>query len=541
MEQRPFTRAEIFTAGTFFALLFVAALAPIQSYDAFWHLATGEWIVSHGALPETDPFALASDPVVWHNGEWLFQILLHGIERASGLTGLSVFRALVVAGLFTAILALVARKAGVATALVIVAFAFAGADHRLGVRPELAGIVFAVVTVHLLLGPLTRGRLALLTVLTIVWMNMHPSALLAPAIAGLVAVGRWIAGERRRCDLTAGAASVALTLVALLVTPWGVSGVTSPIRLARIVGSGEFINAEWLPSRIGQFPALYIAVAAGLALLILRWRVSLTPRLLLFCFFSLLAARFVRNQGYFFALLPLLLAPALPRIRGRTLALAAAGLALVTMVAVPMGRGWGVGVDATRFPVSAVSQLQRTGFRGNVYNPDQFGGYLIWTLWPENGVLTDGRNELHLGFLSRFAQAREDSRLWSSLFNDYELTLAVEEYAGGTMKVVDGVTGAAIDVPPAQAYFPRSHWALIGFDDVAMVFARRDAWDPKTLEELEYRHLAPEVPGLRIAAEEEMEQAGRELARARAAGAGGMRLEKMHSLLAASELFQSRQ
>ena len=540
MEQRSGSRAENLATGTFFVLLFVAALAPIQSYDAFWHLAAGEWIVAHRALPKTDPFALASDEVVWHNGEWLFEVLLHGIERVSGLTGLSAFRALVVAALFTVILALVTRAAGIATALLIVAFAFAGADHRLGVRPELAGIVFAVVAVHLLLGPLTRGRLVLLTALTIVWMNMHPSALLAPAIAGLVAAGRWIAGERSRGEMTARAASVTLTFVALLLTPWGIAGVLSPLRLARVVGSGEFVNAEWLPSRVDQFPALYIAIAAGLALLLLRWRTSLTPRLLLFCLFSLLAVRFVRNQGYFFALLPFLLAPALPHIRRQTLAFAAAGLALVAIVAVPIGRGWGVGVDARRFPVSAVNQLQSTGLRGNIYNPDQFGGYLIWSLWPGSGVLTDGRNELHLSFLSRFAQAREDSRLWSALFAEYDLTLAVEEYAAGTMQVIDGVTGAAIDIPPVQAYFPRNRWALIGFDDVAMVFARRDAWDAQTLEGLEYRHLAPEVPGLRLATVGDMEAARRELARARAAGAGGMRLERMQSLLAAGESGQSR-
>ena len=540
MEQRSGSRAENLATGTFFVLLFVAALAPIQSYDAFWHLAAGEWIVAHRALPKTDPFALASDEVVWHNGEWLFEVLLHGIERVSGLTGLSAFRALVVAALFTVILALVTRAAGIATALLIVAFAFAGADHRLGVRPELAGIVFAVVAVHLLLGPLTRGRLVLLTALTIVWMNMHPSALLAPAIAGLVAAGRWIAGERSRGEMTARAASVTLTFVALLLTPWGIAGVLSPLRLARVVGSGEFVNAEWLPSRVDQFPALYIAIAAGLALLLLRWRTSLTPRLLLFCLFSLLAVRFVRNQGYFFALLPFLLAPALPHIRRQTLAFAAAGLALVAIVAVPIGRGWGVGVDAMRFPVSAVNQLQSTGLRGNIYNPDQFGGYLIWSLWPGSGVLTDGRNELHLSFLSRFAQAREDSRLWSALFAEYDLTLAVEEYAAGTMQVIDGVTGAAIDIPPVQAYFPRNRWALIGFDDVAMVFARRDAWDAQTLEGLEYRHLAPEVPGLRLATVGDMEAARRELARARAAGAGGMRLERMQSLLAAGESGQSR-
>ncbi|MFN2443418.1 MAG: hypothetical protein ABR517_12105 [Thermoanaerobaculia bacterium] len=531
MEPRAFSRTSNLAGAAIFVLLFFSALAPIQSYDAFWHLATGEWIVANRELPATDPFALASDKVPWHNGEWLFELVLHGIERTAGLAGLSVFRALTVAGLFTSILFLVARGTGFATALAVVALAFAGADHRLGVRPELAGIVFAVVAAHLLLSPLDRRRLALLATITVVWMNMHPSALLAPAMAGLVLAGRWAAGERRRADMIAGAASVAVTLVALLITPWGLAGILSPLRLARIVGSGEFVNAEWLPSRPDQFPALYIAIAAGLALLLLRWRASLTPRLLLFCLFSVLAARFVRNQGYFFALLPLLVAPALPRIGRRPLALAAAGLALAALILVPIGRGWGAGVDAARFPVAAVNQLERSGLQGNIYNPDQFGGYLIWALWPESGVLTDGRNELHLSFLSKLARAREDSRLWSALFREYDLTLAVEEYAEGTMKVIDATTGAAVDVPPVQAYFPRDRWALIGFDDVAMIFARRDAFDPSTLERLEYRNLAPEVPGLRITGAQDLEAAGRELARARAAGAGGARLHRMELLL----------
>ena len=38
-----------------FAALTVAAFGAIRSYDLFWQLATGRWIVEHRALPQVDP------------------------------------------------------------------------------------------------------------------------------------------------------------------------------------------------------------------------------------------------------------------------------------------------------------------------------------------------------------------------------------------------------------------------------------------------------------------------------------------------------
>src|SRR5581483_3627590 len=64
------------------ALLLVvagAAVGPIRSYDFFWHLATGRWIVEHRALPVFDPFALAAAHVPWINGEWLWQVAAYAI------------------------------------------------------------------------------------------------------------------------------------------------------------------------------------------------------------------------------------------------------------------------------------------------------------------------------------------------------------------------------------------------------------------------------------------------------------------------------
>src|SRR5687767_13445668 len=82
-------------------LFTLAIVAPIRSYDFFWHLATGRWIVEHRALPATDPFAVASARVDWINGEWLFEIAQYLLYSIGGITALAWARALLVAAIFT--------------------------------------------------------------------------------------------------------------------------------------------------------------------------------------------------------------------------------------------------------------------------------------------------------------------------------------------------------------------------------------------------------------------------------------------------------
>src|SRR5439155_8616430 len=98
------------------------------------------------------------------------------------------------------------------------------------------------------------------------------------------------------------------------------------------------------------------------------------------------------------------------------------------------------GIDAERFPVRALTQLQRSGLKGNIYNVDQFGGYLEWTFYPERRVLTDGRNELFADFIAADDVAHHDSRAWHALLAKYDAKIAVDEYAA-PIEVVNALTG----------------------------------------------------------------------------------------------------
>lgn len=440
-----------------FVAVAVVAFGPIRNYDFFWHLATGRWIVEHRALPLADPFAVASDRHAWINGEWLFEVIAYAMHAIGGLTGMSVVRALLAASIFVVLFVKSKRD------LLLTAIACAGAMQTFDLRPSSVALLFVILTIC------ARSWIAH-AVIALLWINIHPSAILAPGIALL--------STRRAAPVLASAA-------ALFVNPFGWRALIAPLELASFATSGAFVNAEWLPSRPVQFPLLYLCILGGAALFIAKRKESEWWKVLLFAGFAFLAIRHVRNQGLFFVAFPLLI----PRFEvRRAIAIATAALIAVLML---FTRDHRAGVAPERFPLQAVARLKTTGLRGNIYNPDQFGGVLIWSFYPERRALTDGRNELHRTFIPEYARARKDQRAWRALLAKYRIDLAVDEYRPA-LPVLDAATGMKRMMPASLAYWPREEWALIGFDAAGMVFARRAAFDAATINQWEMRGVTPD-------------------------------------------------
>lgn len=465
-----------------FAALAVSALAPIRSYDFFWHLATGRWITDHGALPRVDPFAVASDRTEWINGEWLWQLLAYTNSRIGGFTTIWLMRAIECALIFTTGYVFARREDVDGVALIASAIAFAGAHERLDARPSSTAALLLVAAIVVVergspagARRLRGGATLIYALITIAWINIHPSAILAPLIPLVL-----------RLDIAMTAASA----LALLVNPFGWRAIANPIELTLYARSGQFVNAEWLPSPPLLFPLLYVTIAIAIVVFILaeNKRADI-GRMLLFAMFAYLAVSHVRNQGLYFAAFPLLVAPMFRRTAPNRL-LAAAAAAIV--VAVALTTSHAAGVDVHRFPIRAVDALKRSPFnRGNVYNPDQFGGYLIWSFYPERRTLTDGRNELYHGYIGEYAQARLDSRAWHALLQKYRIDVAVDEYRP-PLDIVNAVTRQHTTMPASLAYFPRPQWALIAYDGAAMVFVRRAAFSAADIDRYELKGVVPD-------------------------------------------------
>ncbi|MEA2343688.1 MAG: hypothetical protein QOF63_1857 [Thermoanaerobaculia bacterium] len=503
-------------AAAFFVLAAIAAVAPIRSYDYFWHLTTGRWIVDHHSIPQFDPLAVASAHVPWINGEWLYEIVLYALHGIGDDAGISIISAILAAAIFALGILITTQDAGVA--LFIAGVAFAGASDRLGVRPAAAAALLIVIAIGLL-G--SRLRLVSLTIayacLTIVWINVHPSALLAPVLALISILQIRSAGEppALRASALRAAILVAASAVALLVNPYGWNAILAPVRLTSEIHTGAFVNAEWLPSTFDFFPLLYVTIGAVLLFFLgTKEKRANAWRFLIFILLAALAIRYVRNQGLYFAALPLLVPPI--GNFSRRVSNAIAACALIPLAWVFQHDVHRPGIDDERFPARAVAALRSYNLSGNIYNVDQFGGLIEWTFYPERRALTDGRNELFRDFIEADAVAHHDSRAWHAMIAKYGLVLAVDEYQNEKIEVLDVASGERRALPASLVRYRRRDWALIAFDDAAMVFARRDAFPASRLDAIEYRFIVPDDPGIAYANAKFRDAARKEIVRAKA-------------------------
>ncbi|HEX3584310.1 MAG TPA: hypothetical protein VH087_21270, partial [Thermoanaerobaculia bacterium] len=324
-------------AAVLFLLLVPAAIAPIFSNDFFWHLATGRWIVEHHSLPLTDPFTVGSDPVEWVNGEWLWEAIVYSLHS---ITATVFVNAVIVALTFAIAFLASSRNAPWPLCLFLTAIA-AGAAlwyRALAVRPSTTGATLAVVAIVLL----DEGRHDwLYLLLAVVWINVHPSALLAPLLALLARRVHWL-------PLASAAA--------LLINPFGWKAMVAPVYLMSFIRDARhsgFFNLEWLPADAVRYPLVYLTVFGGVAAFFVSK--SNVWRLAAFALFAALAMRGTRNVGLYFATMPLLVAPMVPVTWSRKwLAPAAAVPIALVLFALPHHPG----LDRSNYPLGAVAQLK---------------------------------------------------------------------------------------------------------------------------------------------------------------------------------------
>lgn len=151
------------------------------------------------------------------------------------------------------------------------------------------------------------------------------------------------------------------------------------------------------------------------------------------------------------------------------------------------------GVEWEKWPGRSAAMIEALELKGNVFNADQFGGFLLWSFYPERRVLIDGRNELYGTLIPRLLEARRNGRAWTQLIRDYDLRIAVEEHAHRPLEVSEAGTGTVRYSSPSLAYFPRAEWALIAVDPASMLFVRRDAADPDVISRYEYVEWRPDL------------------------------------------------
>lgn len=503
-----------------------AGAAAIRSYDFGWQVRAGSWILEHGRPPRTDPLSFTTAGRPWVDHEWLFQVMLAGLLRAGGVGAAWAGKmALTLGAVLLPAWFLLRRGHGAMAVTGLTCLALAGARFRFFARPEMAGLVLLPVMLMLLLAAMEahdRGRspwprLLPVPLLAALWVNLHPSALLGVGLVLITAVV--ILLETRDTGrawpfLAVGLAAAA----ALLANPYGGEILRVPAAIGSVLQGRGMSNPEWGTSLQPAFwlfwvvlPLLVLAAflarrgGRSLAWPVLAWGTVL----------AVLGATSLRFLGFFYIVLPILvlsgwrsprdadrsrpMAPGWGRWTGvvvPVLSLLAAGWFL----AVPAGARPGRGLAPGRFPVAMASSFVDAGLQGPLYNPVRFGGYLAWALDPLR-VFIDGRNELHGDLLAEMADCRAqgDIRRWDRLMDRWGIAVAILSYEDELLPV-RMPDGGMVERSARAVYFRRQRWALIDWDDTAMLLVRRDSSHVPIAGFPEDRWSRPDEPG-RLAAD----------------------------------------
>jgi hypothetical protein len=486
------------TAILFVAIFAMAVRAPADT-DTWWHLQAGRVTLESGRILQSDVFSHTRYGSPWINHSWLSQVILYSLFDRFSYAGLGLWIGAVVTAAFALVYSQMEGDPFTRAFTLVLAATTSGVIWI--ARPQLLSFLLTAVLCYLLYLYKWRGinRLWLIPPLFALWVNLHAGyALGFIVLVGFVAgevfnnLLVWVSPGEDPIVSWRGMGLVVLvslvSLFCLLLNPNTTRMWVYYLDTVKIGVLQDFIQ-EWRspdfhPLYTQPFIWLLLATLAALGLSGRRVDGSDLALVAGFAYASLLAGR---NIGPF----ALVTAPVLSRHAGRAVErwLSAARergwlgpprragrrplvgqalvnwalLALVLVAAgvkayLPLRAEFNVNNERRTLPLEAVAWIQEQRPAGPMFNSYNWGGYLIWKLWPDYRVFVDGRTDLYGDeLLGQYLQVHLAQPGFQDVLDEHGVNFVLTER--------EGVTDNFLTLD-------EDGWARAYSDDVAVIYVR---------------------------------------------------------------------
>jgi hypothetical protein len=475
------------------ASLFLLAYAalPIFDPDFWWHLKTGELMSQRGWLLQSDPFTFVEDDLASTReqlvlkGYWLWQIITYRFYVTFGLHGIflvKLFSAVAMFGVVGYEMYLQRVNRLVALSIMALGFILLSAQYPLE-RPQVFSFVFATV----LLGFLTKiregGRFGLaLPLLMVIWANVHGGFLIGDLILLCFAVGALFEYRHDVPRLQHILLWSVFGVAASLINPTGalVFGELFTLYNSELMDSVIEYRSTWRVFQSGQYlvAILWLLMALyGFCYWISRRHYF--PELLVALFLGYLSCAHNRNIGFFaLAMLPMIarnVQCSFPKFGGKRHVL---GLFIVVLCMTGFlwqGNKLRQSHSSTRlvsswFPEQLSEFILSSGIEGKMLNHYDFGGYLIWKLYPDYLVFIDGRGisqQVHSDWMALGASSLKElngRKKFEVLLDQYDIDFVVQP-------LIQFETGRL--VPLLKFLLVKSDWTPVYVDRQSWILVRK--------------------------------------------------------------------
>jgi hypothetical protein len=379
----------------------ILGLRPLSDPDVWWHLRTGELIVSSG-FTRTDPWSTASTNT-WLLHEWGSEVAMYLSYVAGGYRGVIVLHSVGMLVLATLLIRSIRREAGPVVSAAISLVALIGLMPGTAERPQLVSwCLLASVVPALRRSVLLRRPPWWLIPVIALWANLHGLWSAALSIYGVLIIGlAFDMGFRRWRALVPFLGVAVASTVAAALTPNGPALLLAPLQVREYA---RFV-AEWQPPGLMNpfFACAYILVGV----VAVGWSQRRTAvskiDVALVLGATFLGLAYVRTVPILIiAIAPLAAAalqqlttetPPAPVRRTRDLQLISGGIltafAVVAIVWIPQ-----VPPIQRHAPWKASAAVDALPGRARILNEYTLGGWLLWTARDTSPAI-DGRTEIY--------------------------------------------------------------------------------------------------------------------------------------------------
>jgi len=470
-----------------FCGIFYLSLRPIVDPDFWWHLRTGQLIDQTQEVPHADPFSFTVNAKQWVTHEWLSELFIFESFKLGGYGLLIfIFSGVITASFLFAYLRCSKESKPYVAGFTLLLGAITSAPIW-GVRPQMFTLLFTSIFLFLLDRYRRNGNfrnLIPIPMITILWVNLHAGYIIGIAIEIIYIFGYLlevaILRYRRKEKIDAVTQkslwilfSVLITSVlAILLNPAGFRILTYPFQTLTDSAMQRYIQ-EWFSPDFHQVIwqpfAVMILVLIGVGMIGNR-PISIT-KILLTLVFGYGALRSMRNIPLFaIVVIPVLAEQFNYLIEFKLNAqkqnrhfryiapIVISAIAVVVVLGFIQVTNNQQKSEAETFPKDAVDWIIENKPKGNIFNSYNWGGYIIWRLYPEYLVYIDGRADLYgEEFVSNYTGIYFTKPGWEEKLNQENIRIVFVES----------------DSMLADAVRQSSTWKKLFEDNISVIFLKK--------------------------------------------------------------------
>ena len=417
-----------------FCGIFYLSLKPIVDPDFWWHLRTGQFIDQTRSIPKIDPFSFTKAAKPWIAHEWLSEIFIFRSFTLGGYGLLILIFSFVITASFLFSYFRCPKDSKPYIAGFAVLLCAISSAPIWGVRPQMFNLLFVSVFLFLLDRYRQNGNFKTLIpipLITVLWVNLHAGFILGIAIEIIFVFGYLLEiairkfHKKEKIDPSTQKSFLYLVCVfvisifATLINPTGYQILAYPFQTLTDSAMQTYIS-EWFSPDFHQLIwqpfALMILALIGAGMVGNR-PISIT-KILLTLVFGYGALRSIRNIPLFAVVVIPVLAEQFsdlikfkPEEQKESRHFRFISIASIISLAFLLALGFTRVVnnqartEAENFPKDAIEWIKENEPEGNLFNSYNWGGYLIWKLFPDYPVFIDGRADLYgKEFVSKYTE-----------------------------------------------------------------------------------------------------------------------------------------